>query len=184
MNNPVYKFKMGVNKMDIAGLDLILKDSDILKCGGELLHEAIKHSKPDLVSHLLAKGVSLTMEPGDANIEDDKNYRKRPFIISAALAGDVDTFEVLINGGANAKAKGCVGLSKKKKNQVITNVVGAAAFAGSNELLAFLTTKMGKSDLEFECKEKEDIKQRGAFVREMTGFTPLMLAIAQGEETR
>lgn len=139
--------------------DEILADVEIIKVGGEFLHLAITKKKAQIVSHLIKNGAALALEPDTLSF--DKNYRRTPFIITAALAGDVDTFQALVDHGANVKDRGFITLSRKKKNQVITNVIGAAAYGGNLELLQFLISKMSKTDLEFLSKEKQDSQQVG-----------------------
>ena len=64
-----------------------------------------------------------------------ENYRKSPFIIQAACSGDIYCFKTLLTQGCKITEQGFICLSPKKKNQVITNVIGAAAYYGSQELL-------------------------------------------------
>lgn len=46
------------------------------------------------------------------DISDDKDYRKQPFIITAALGGDVDTFSTLgKEGGCSVNESGFIGFS-------------------------------------------------------------------------
>ena len=59
-----------------------------------------------------------------------ESYRKSPFIIQAACAGDIEIFTTLLTHGCRVNETGYIGLSKKRKNQVISNVVGAAAYNG------------------------------------------------------
>ena len=65
-------------------------------------------------------------------------YRKSPFIIQAASYGDLDCFRTLLAVGCKLTDHGYICLSKKKKNQVISNVVGAAAFNGNKDILNYV----------------------------------------------
>jgi hypothetical protein len=64
-----------------------------------------------------------------------ENYRKSPFILQAAAAGDIYCFQTLIAAGCKLNDVGFVCLSKKKRNFVVSNVVGAACFYGSHEIV-------------------------------------------------
>lgn len=88
----------------------------------------------------------------------------------------------LAQRGVNLNDVGYVGLSKKKKNQVISNVLGAAAYNGATDILKSLLVRQKASifNVNFLALEKQDFNQKGNFVKEMLGFTPLMLAVSGG----
>lgn len=115
------------------------------------MHIAIRNQKPALIRHLIAKGVNLGIEPD--TIEGEKNYRMTPFIITAAIHGDVETFEEIVNQGGDVKAKGFIGLSKKRKNKINSNIVGAAAYHGNTKLINFFINKLSNKDMEHVSKE-------------------------------
>ncbi len=73
--------------------------------------------------------------------ERKPEYRKSPFIIQAAAQGDVECYETLISSGCKESDTGFIGFSRKRKNQVISNVIGAAAFHGSNKVLKHILKK-------------------------------------------
>lgn len=62
----------------------------------------------------------------------------------------------LAKRGANIHDNGYIGLSKKRKNQVISNVIGAAAYHGANELLKALLVKQKTSyfNINYPASEK------------------------------
>lgn len=101
----------------------------------------------------------------------------------AASFGDIDTLKVLALV-ANVKERGFVGFSPKRKNFIKSNVIGAAAWNGNIEVLEYLCTKLSSIDLEFEAKEELDykIERQGNLTKEVTKYTPLMLAIAKGDD--
>jgi hypothetical protein len=81
--------------------------------------------------------------------------------------------------GCKITEQGYICLSKKKKNQVITNVIGAAASHGSSEVLKHLMHKSsGLININHPASEKQDFNQKGNLTKEYTGFTPIMLAVA------
>ena len=62
-----------------------------------------------------------------------------------------------IENGSNPYDEGQIGFSKRRKNSVISNVVGAAAFHGNMGILEhLLSTKYanGYVDVNFKAKEK------------------------------
>lgn len=78
---------------------------------------------------------------------------------------------------------GYICLSKKKRNQVLSNVIGAAAYHNSPKILEFLMQRKSVFNINERATEKADNGAKGKLVKEMTGFTPLMLAIASGGQT-
>ena len=75
---------------------------------------------------------------------------------------------------------GFIGFSKKRKNQVISNVVGAAAFNGSSKILKKILKKPTTANVDFLATEKKDFNGVATFSQEYTGYTPIMLAAAGG----
>ena len=67
--------------------------------------------------------------------KESENYRKAPFIIQAASAGSIDAFKFLLQKGLQINEDGFVCFSRKRKNQVISNVIGAAAYHGHSKLV-------------------------------------------------
>jgi hypothetical protein len=59
---------------------------------------------------------------------------------------------VLQNGGSLTDC-GCICLSKKKKNMVISNLIGCAAYFGKTALLKRFIEKLGKDNIELESIE-------------------------------
>jgi hypothetical protein len=64
-----------------------------------------------------------------------ETYRKSPFIIQAACAGDAEVFKTLLALNATIYDSGYICLSKKRKNQVSSNVLGAAAYHGNSNII-------------------------------------------------
>jgi len=80
------------------------------------------------------------------------------------------------------KIKGHIGFSPKKKNSIISNIWGAAAFCGQHDLLKTLYRVYGDSiDFELKTEEKKGTPGSGSLQKELTGATPLMLAVAAGD---
>jgi len=76
--------------------------------------------------------------------------------------------------------KGHIGFSPEKKNSIISNHFGAAVFHGHLNALKWISSHDTKVDIEFKAEEKPSIEGR-ALRKEVTGYTPLMLAIMRGD---
>lgn len=59
-------------------------------------------------------------------------------------------------------------------------MIGAAAFNGSTKLLKDLLKNAQENDINFSATEKKDHEVSISFNQEYTGYTPAMLAIANG----
>ena len=74
---------------------------------------------------------------------------------------------------------GHICFSKKRKNTVISNILGAAAYWGKSELLNHMLKKIDKGFIDVQCLESQDIMtgKAGPLQQEYLGYSPLMLAI-------
>ena len=140
-----------------------------------------------MLEFYLEKGAKLDMPPdtvGKLYTDGTKNqeYRKSPFIIQAASTSNWPIFSFLLKKGCKISDQGYIGFSKKKKNQVVSNALGGAAFNGRSEILKNLLTKQYLAVLNINepATEKQDFAQKGTLTKEFTGYTPLMLSIAGG----
>jgi hypothetical protein len=93
-----------------------------------------------MLEYYLSKGANVELPPETVSklyIDHSKKseYRKAPFIIQAACQGDLACFETLLKKGCRTGETGFIGFSRKRKNQVVSNIVGAAAFNGSSKIL-------------------------------------------------
>lgn len=118
-------------------------------------------------------------------VQDDASYRRSPYVLQAAASGDVTTLQAVLDAAGSIADAGFICLSKKRKNHVASNVVGAAAYAGKRKLLEYVLKRVGKNHLEVPAQEthdKDSGKAPSTFVKEFAGYTPLMLAVAKGDE--
>ena len=104
-----------------------------------------------------------------------------PFILMAGISGHIDIFEYLMNQKLiiNKKINGVIGLSKKNKNILYSNVIGACAFYGKYKLLDFIL-KNYKDELDtgfFTSEKKSKNNKMGGLLKEYTGCTPALLAV-------
>jgi hypothetical protein len=73
---------------------------------------------------------------GEFKAED---YRSSPFIIQAACRPDnLEVFQELHSSGCSLTETGHICLSPKRGNSVISNIVGAASYHGSVEILQYV----------------------------------------------
>ena len=128
-------------------LGSLIENIDILRYGGDLLQSACTHGNRNVLEILLNKGADLTDPP--EFIADEDGYRRAPFMLMAASSGDIGTLELVVNRGGSIADNGFITLSKKRKNHVISNVVGCAAWFGRKEMLEFILRRLDKSYLEF-----------------------------------
>ena len=80
--NPNDPLRAIVPMMQFATPDMLanmLKDVDMLKWGGDILHFACKEGKKEIVELLIKMGASVANPPD--RITHDENYRKSPFVL-------------------------------------------------------------------------------------------------------
>lgn len=163
----------------------------------ELMHASVFYGNLEMVKHLESQGCSLTAVPKTiANQENEKpdecavKYRETPYLILAASKGHVylknlisfrDIVDYLLEKGMSLNTKGHIGFSPKKKNSIVSNAWGAAAYNSSLTMLESLLNK--SSDEAFkELKAEEKKCGQGSLQKEVVGFTPLMLAVMAGDK--
>lgn len=154
----------------------------MLKFGGDLLQAAAFHGKAEIVDMFVEKGADIHNPPED--ISGDDSYRRTPHVITACISGDIPTLEAVLRAGGAINEKGFITFSKKRKNLVSSNVIGAAAYWGKTRMLSHLLTNCASSYLNFEATEELDRKaaKDTKFQKEMAKYTPLMLCVAKGDE--
>jgi hypothetical protein len=86
-----------------------------------------------MVEHFINKGADLMSPP--ESVHGDDQYRRTPFVISAAQSGDWDTLQGVCQNGGSLADTGFICFSKKRKNLVTSNVLGCAAWGGKSLLL-------------------------------------------------
>ena len=105
-----------------------------------------------------------------------------PFALMVGISGHVDIFEKFMNEKliVNKKITGVIALSKKYKNAISSNVIGACSYYGHSKLLHFILNNYHEReqfDLDFITKEERGKKNKLSFSKEYTGCTPALLAI-------
>jgi ankyrin repeat protein len=166
---------------NMAMIEPMLEKIDLLKYGADLLQIACVEGKRDIVEMLIKRGVDIMAPP--EKVTGDDQYRKSPFVIEAVKSGDMDTLECVVKNGGSLTELGAICLSKKRKNVVISNLVGCAAYHGKKVILKVLANRLGKNFLNFEAIEQNDsYSDDKKFKKEFAGYTPLMLTVAKGDE--
>ena len=99
------------------------------------------------------------------------------------MRGNVDIMKMLLKAGCSLNETGHVCFSRKHKNSVASNVIGAAAYCGQTAMLKWLMSRLSDLDINFEAREKrDDLKstvapgKTPALQREFANYTPLFLA--------
>ena len=166
----------------------------------ELLSVAIFHHNIPVIKHIIEK---LNLTENDSPYINALNFHNSifpdnspnkltdakeafidiqiPFILMAGISGHIDIFEYLMNQKLiiNKKINGVIGLSKKNKNILYSNVIGACAFYGKYKLLDFIL-KNFKDELDigfFTSEKKAKTNKMGGLLKEYTGCTPALLAV-------
>ena len=75
-----------------------------------------------------------------------------PYIILAAMAGNLETFKILLNAGCDISETGNMSFLPDKQKYTTSNVIGTAAFYGQAEIINFVMARTkDKSMLEFKA---------------------------------
>jgi len=179
------KLRKMIGGADRATFEQMLEraSTDMLKHGGDFLAAACFHGKPDIIELLVERGADVMAPP--ERIQGDADYRKASFVLQAVAGGSRGALEsVLKHGGGSLSDVGFVTLTKKRRNVLVSNAVGCAAYHGRTKLLEYLLAKLGRNYLEVPAVEEADryAAKAGVFLKEMSLYTPLMLAVAKGDE--
>jgi hypothetical protein len=124
----------------------------MLKFGPDFLAISCMEGSKDGVRGCLDRGVDILSPPESVQHADD--YRKAPYVILAAKSGDLETFKLVLENGGSLGDCGIIGLTKKRKNQIISNVIGAAAYYGKNVVLKHAANRLGKDYLDLPAIEQ------------------------------
>lgn len=100
----------------------------------------------ELSPNMISSEILQDQGPNPKNLfsEKDKEMYSSvivPYNIIAATSGDIDIFHFVKEKGANLATTGHICLSKKQKNSVISNILGAAAYYGRSDLTDYILKK-------------------------------------------
>jgi len=74
------------------------------------------------------------LKPESKENKENFNLVECPYLIQAAIGGSWEIFKYFLDN-SNINITGHIGLSKKKRNSIISNVFGAACFYGNIEMV-------------------------------------------------
>ena len=144
MPDPLKMAKMFTKSNSPQLLESTLKGAgyDRMLHGHDMMAVAVSAGADKSVDYFLKQGVPLDSPP-DAVPEID-DYRKTPYIFQAIKSGNRQTIEMVLQRRPDLDETGIVCFSRKRKNLVTTNLVGAAAYAGLADVMKkFLKDKLG-----------------------------------------
>lgn len=133
-------------------------------------------NSPEINGSLLSSENILQTKSNLSENKDNFANVQIPLVIQAAIGGDVEIFQYLTSMKAKVDVSGPIGLSRKYKNIVISNPIGAAAYYGKVELLHLLISQY-QIDLNFKTSEKKSKLKQINLNKEFSDTTPLTLAI-------
>jgi hypothetical protein len=119
------------------------------------------YGKLDLLKLYVSRGARLDHPPDTISKapvdKKSENYRKSPFLIQACCYSNPDVVKYLVSQGCKLTENGCIGLSKKRKNHVTSNVLGAAAYNGNDQVLKYLLSALNVLNVNLPATEKSDV---------------------------
>ena len=181
----------------IKMLDIVKDEPDAYL---ELLSVAIIHSNFEIVKLIKEKYIkneigSLSLNskifynsilPDDSKfkLNDLKNNYEDiicPLVLMAGIGGSIDIFKYLIDQDLidlinDLKIIGTIGLSKKYRNAINSNIIGACAFYGNHILLDYLLKNYRlKVDINVIATEEKVQINKEKIIKEMEGASPPLL---------
>ena len=192
------EIKSNKNENVIKMLDIVKDKPDIYL---NLLIVAIFHKNLKIVELIIEKYFTTEIEEPYINthflynailpensknkLTDSKsNYSEEicPYAVMAGIGGDIEIFKLLYKknliNNYNINNSGIIGLSKKYKNVFFSNIVGACAYYGNENLLEYiLDNYRSKLDININTTEKKTKNSKIHFSKEFSDFPPVLLGV-------
>ena len=176
--------------------DNVIKMLDIVKDKPEayleLLSVAIIHKNFEIMKLIIDKYIFSDLEnpyinalsfynsilPDNSSnklVDSTNNYIDVvcPYALMAGIGGDIKIFNYLLKHHliSDLNIQGAIGFSKKFKNVIISNIIGACSYYGNDELLEYLL-KNHRSELDINlfCSEKKNQKYKNSFFKRINRF--------------
>lgn len=146
----------------------------------------------------------LTVNPIELYSDSDQSHQEHdkyslvdiPLLILSAIGGSIEIFDYILKKGGDITQVGHIGLSPKKKNSIVSNVIGAASYYKRQYMLSYLldlkiireanTKENGSSinylSLNYKSIEKKIKLKSVSFQKELTGYTPIMLCVVNSKD--
>ena len=161
MLKPKIKAKQNDNVINI--INMLKMANDGKEAYLELLSVAIIHNNLEIIKFIIEKYIGTEIDysinmnalcffnsilPDDSEmklIDSEENYIEIicPFTLMAGIGGNIEIFKYLFNHELiqDLNTFGIIGLSKKYKNIINSNIVGACAYYGNSDLLSYILKK-------------------------------------------
>lgn len=166
----------------------------ILNKNTELVKYIIESYKLNVNNPVLINPALITKN--ESNVKDNLTTVNVPLIILVAISGSIDILNYFISLKADLKQAGHICISPKKKNSVISNIIGAAAYYGNLEFITYVldlkafkdfnnknktnftnTNYTNELSVNYKTTEKKlKTSKMSQFSKEYSGLSPIMLA--------
>lgn len=151
--DPMQMVYMFAKMNNVEMFETAVKNVDMLLHGADILTFSISGGHDKIVENLIkTHHVDLTAPPERVVAVPD--YRRASYTIQAIQSGNQMILDMVLSNGGSLTDSGCVCLSKKRKNIVISNAIGAAAYHGQDKILKRLI-KMTKDQQMVEMASVE-----------------------------
>jgi hypothetical protein len=191
------KFKDKININELLVKSAIHKNTELIKYVVETYQLNVDNEI------MINPTILLKTEENNKSIaKDNLALVNTPLVILSAISGNIELLEYLISNKVDLKQTGHICISPKKKNSVVSNILGAAAYYGHLDYISYvlelkqvresnnyynnnldqsktLKSKSYTNELSVNFKSLEKklkTTKTSQFTREMTGLTPVMLA--------
>lgn len=163
----------------------------------EIVKFIIEKQSVNVLLPLTVNPIELYSDSDQSQHEHDKySLVDIPLLILSAIGGSIEIFDYILKKGGDITQVGHIGLSPKRKNSIVSNVIGAASYYKRPYILSYLldlkiikeanTKENGSSinylSLNYKSIEKKIKLKSVSFQKELTGYTPIMLCVVNSKD--